>query len=149
MRTVTIVRLEESEEGALGSLLIDGKLFCTTLEPDANDPEKFQIPPGKYQCRRFHGWKWKNTFEILVEGHTALLFHAGNIEKTDTEGCILLGRQPSYLRGKRAILNSGHTFRQFLKELEDVDEFTLYIYDFFQFLKAKEEFQFKNINFKM
>jgi len=148
MRTVTIVRLEESEEGALGSLLIDGKLFCTTLEPDANDPEKFQIPPGKYQCKRFHGWKWKNTFEILVEGHEALLFHTGN-EELHTEGCILLGRQPSYLRGNRAILNSQHTFEQFLKELEAVDEFTLYIHDFLQFLKAKEEFQFKNINFKM
>ena len=148
MRTVTIVRLEESEEGALGSLLIDGKLFCTTLEPDANDPEKFQIPPGKYQCRRFHGWRWKNTFEILVEGHEALLFHAGN-EELHTEGCILLGRQPSYLRGNRAILNSQQTFEHFLRKLEDVDEFTLYIYDFFQILKAKEEFQFKNINFKM
>ena len=142
MKKVTIVRLEQSDAGALGSLLINNLLYCSTLEPDVNDTDRFQIPIGKYLCKRFHGHKWKNTFEIIVPGHTAVLFHAGNVE-ADTEGCILLGRQPSYLKGTRAILNSGHTFREFLKKLKDVDEFVLRIYDFQPFLKNESLFYFR------
>ena len=142
MKKVTIVRLEQTEAGALGSLLIDNSLYCSTLEPDVNDNERFQIPVGKYLCKRFHGKKWKNTFEVIVKGHIAVLFHAGNTE-TDTEGCILLGRQPSYLKGIRAILNSGHTFRKFMEIMQDVDEFSLKIYDFHPFLKEQKLFYFR------
>ena len=108
MYDVIIIRLEESEAGVLGVMLVFGLIFCFTLEPDAGDPEKFSIPAGPYHCRRFHGPKWRNTFEIMVPGHTAVLFHAGNVE-ADTRGCILLGSQVGKLKGNRAVLNSGAT----------------------------------------
>ena len=129
MKKLTIIRLEGSDEGALGTLLMDGLMFCTTLEPDVNDTKRFQIPVGEYICKRFHGTKWSDTFEVIVPDHFAVLFHSGNIEE-HTEGCILLGRQPGYLRGSRAVLNSGHTFREFMSQLKDVDEFKLTIYVF-------------------
>ena len=141
-RKITIVRLEQTEAGALGSLLIDNSMYCSTLEPDVNDSDRFQIPIGKYLCKRFHGKKWKNTFEVIVKDHTAVLFHAGNVE-ADTEGCILLGRQPSYLTGTRAILNSGYTFKDFIRRMKDVDEFTLIIYDFCPFLQDEALFSFR------
>ena len=131
MKIIRLVRLEQSKDGALGSLLIDGKLFCSTLEPDANDPERFQIPAGEYICKRFHGTKWTDTFEIPVEGHTALLFHSGNVEG-DTVGCILLARQPSYLGKYRAVLNSGFTFREFLRIMKNEQEFQLIIQDYYK-----------------
>lgn len=127
---VRIVRLEQTQEGALGSIVLLGELFCTVLMPDAGDPVRYQIPAGRYKCRRYHGTRWKNTFEIVVEGHTALLFHSGNTEESSL-GCPLLGQYPGKLKGKRAVLNSGKTFEAFMKRLEGVNEFDLEIVDLY------------------
>ena len=126
MKKLRIVRLEQSDEGALGVLLIEGDIFCVTLEPDVSDPSKFQIPEGTYQIKRFHGHKWKDTFEVPVAGHTAILFHAGNVE-AETEGCILLGKSAGSLRMSRAILNSGNTFRAFMQIMKDEERAVLEI----------------------
>mgnify|MGYP007090127139 CR=1 FL=1 len=123
-----IVRVEQTTDGAIGVLLLDGIYFCNTLQPDAADKKRFCIPAGDYLCKRFHGWKWKNTFEIIVKGHTALLFHAGNIEK-DSVGCILLGATVDKLGDDRAVLNSGATFQRFLDYTANVNSFTLKIVD--------------------
>jgi len=126
-----LIRLEDSSFGTIGSFLIDGLLFCSTLEPDSQDPEKFQVPAGKYTCKRFHGQRYKDTFEILVPGHTAILFHSGNIE-AHTLACVLLARQAGYLKEHRAVLNSGHTFKQFMRMTEGLDGFYLEIIDFYK-----------------
>jgi len=128
MYEVIIVRLEETSQGILGVMLIYGQIFCFTLEPDANDPDRFSIPAGMYHCRRFRGTKWPTTFEILVPGHTALLFHAGNVE-ADTEGCILLGETTSKLTGHRAVLNSGRTFARFMELTQHRSDFDLLVKD--------------------
>jgi hypothetical protein len=107
-----IVRLEETDEGALGVLLVRGEIFCMTLQPDSRDRERYQIPAGVYPLRRFHGARWRNTLEIVVSGHTALLFHAGNWEE-DSTGCVLVGSEAGKLRGQRAVTNSGTTFERF------------------------------------
>ncbi|OGW44439.1 MAG: hypothetical protein A2Y66_01725 [Nitrospirae bacterium RBG_13_41_22] len=125
-----IVRLEQGVDGALGAMVLYGHYFCSILMPDDNDPKRFQIPAGKYQCKRFHGTKWKDTFEIIVPGHTALLFHSGNTEDASL-GCILLGMYPDKLRGQRAILNSGFTFRNFMNLMNNVQEFDLEIVDLY------------------
>jgi len=125
-----IVRLEQTAQGALGSLLLDGEIFCFTLEPDQDEKCKLCIPPGHYQCRRFHGTKWPNTFEIIVPGHTAVLFHAGNTE-ADTLGCILLGATTGKLKGNRAVLNSGATFQAFLERTKELPSFDLTIEDWY------------------
>jgi len=127
---VKIVRLEQTDQGALGSMLLDGELFCSTLEPDEGDPVKHQIPPGLYPCQRFHGAKYKDTFEIVVPGHTAVLFHAGNTEE-HTLMCVLLGQYPGKLTGQRAVLNSGNTFKAFMEHLGDTQEFQVEIVNFY------------------
>ena len=130
----SIVRLEQSEQGALGALLFDGVIFCLTLQPDSNDPNRFHIPAGDYICRRFHGTKWPDTFEIVrpcsngVDGHKYLLFHAGNAE-VDSEGCVLLGSSVFKLKGFRAVSNSGLTFKLFLDHTKNVNEFPLKVVD--------------------
>jgi hypothetical protein len=121
-----IVRLEQTSEGAIGVLLLDSKIFCFTLEPDLTETKKFQIPQGEYLCKRFHGIKWTNTFEIVVEGHTAVLFHAGNTE-ADSRGCVLLGSTVGKLKGNRAILNSGATFEEFMNICFNLMRFNLVI----------------------
>lgn len=121
-----LIRVDVSPQGAVGVLIIDGEAFCCSLQPDDKDPLRYFIPDGDYLCKRFHGTKWKNTFEIIVKGHTALLFHAGNVE-ADTKGCTILGSSFGKLKGQRAVLNSGATFTEFLKRTAHVDIFTLSI----------------------
>lgn len=123
-----LVRLEQTSQGALGVLLLDNRIFCFTLEPDVTESRKLYIPAGDYKCKRFHGIKWPNTFEIIVEGHTAVLFHAGNVE-ADTHGCVLLGATTGKLKGQRAVLNSGITFENFMNMLYNETEFELKIVD--------------------
>jgi len=123
-----IVRLEHTSGGALGVMLISEMIFCFTLEPDKDEQGKLYIPQGIFNCIRFHGQKWLNTFEIIVPGHTAVLFHAGNTE-ADTQGCILLGATTGKLKGKRAVLNSGNTFQDFLTKTANIREFPLFIED--------------------
>jgi len=113
------VRQEQTEDGAIGSFSADGKVFCWLLEPDDKDPQRFQIPPGVYPVRYFPGnedTKWHNTMEIIVPGHTALLFHSGNWERQSL-GCNLMGSELGKLTGNRAVLNSGNTFRKFQEEI--------------------------------
>ena len=124
---INLYRLEQTDQGSLGALVLDGEYFCSFLMPDAGG-DKFQIPSGQYKCRRFHGQKWKDTFEIVVPDHTALLFHSGNVE-AHTEGCVLLGQYPGKLKGQRAVLNSGATFKEFMRRMKDVEEFDLHIID--------------------
>ena len=122
-----IVRLEKSLDGALGVLLLDSKIFCNTLQPDPED-SKYHIPAGEYLCKRFHGIKWTNTFEIIVPEHTAVLFHAGNTE-ADTKGCIILGSSVGKLKGQRAVQNSGATFEAFMNRCFNLMQFKLLIED--------------------
>jgi len=125
---IRIVRLEMSKQGALGVLLMDDVIFCFTLEPDITEKRKLYIQQGVYHCQRFHGTRWKDTFEILVPGHTVVLFHAGNTE-ADTRGCILLGATVGKLKGNRAVLNSGISFSSFMKKMGDDQEAVLFIED--------------------
>jgi len=118
---VHAIRLEKSPQGIIGVLTIDSVIFCFTLERD----DTF-LKPGCYHCQRFHGTKWKNTFEIEVPGHTAVLFHSGNVE-ADTEGCVLLGATTGKLQGERAVLSSGETFKRFLNIMEKLNFFTLFV----------------------
>jgi hypothetical protein len=123
-----LIRVEMSNQGAIGVLLFDKVIFCFCLEPDIDEIGKLYISSGNYQCVRFHGSKWPNTFEILVPGHSAILFHSGNIE-ADTLGCLLLGSSVGKLKGDRAVLNSGQTFQSFLDYTKDVNSFPLEIID--------------------
>jgi len=119
--TAHMIRLEKSSQGFIGVLLLDSVIFCFTLELD----DTF-LKQGSYHCERFHGTKWPNTFEIEVPGHTAVFFHAGNTE-ADTRGCILLGATTGKLKGDRAVLNSGDTFKKFLAVTKNMNNFSLFV----------------------
>ncbi len=127
MKHLRITRIEKSLNGIIGALTIDGVAECWTLQPDEKDIH-FSIPVGNYLCRRFHGTKYKDTFEIIVAGHTALLFHVLNRED-ESEGCIGLGKMVGEINGKRAILGSGDAFREFMRKMGDDQEFNLVIVD--------------------
>lgn len=128
---IDLIRIEEHPgDGTFGTLRIEGRAFCVTLEPpDLNNaPNISNIPPGNYRCRRYSSAKFPYTFEIAgVPGRDGVLFHAGNTVG-DTRGCVLLGQYFGKLRDdRRAVLNSGNTFAAFMGLLASEDGFDLNI----------------------
>lgn len=98
------------EKGAFGVLLDADRIpICLTLERTFTGGRTI-IPDGTYECQRsrFHRGGY-DTFEIIVPGHTRVLFHKANVE-TELEGCIGLGFQFGRLRGQPGILQSGLAF---------------------------------------
>ena len=127
--TVRIMRVEESEWGTFGTMTICGQAFCNTLEPPDRQNEKniSNIPPGQYTCRQINSPKFGTTFEVKnVPGRSHILFHSGNFVKS-TMGCVLLGASFGQLGAKRAILNSGRTFKKFLDIMHGTEIFNLVI----------------------
>lgn len=127
--TVRLIRTEESNQGTFGVLIICSQTFCVTLEPSdkLNKQNVSSIPAQQYQCLRIYSPQFGETFEIVgVPNRSHVLFHAGNILR-HTSGCILLAQHFGKIRGKRAILNSGRTFREFMEIMKTVDVFNLTI----------------------
>lgn len=127
MKVVELIRLEETEQGTFGVLKIDKRVFCVTLEPsdEENASNISSIPAQQYMCERVYSPKYGETFEIRnVPERTHVLFHAGNIAK-HTKGCVLLGEYFGKLKGDRAVLNSGNTFKFFMEEMKDEGLFHL------------------------
>lgn len=127
--TVRLLRVEESNEGTFGNLIICSHVFCVTLEPSdqLNKCNISNIPAQQYQCIRIRSPQFGETFEIIdVPGRSHVLFHAGNRIK-NTKGCVILAQYFGKLQGDRAVLNSGKTFAEFMKIMEGVDVFSLTI----------------------
>ena len=126
MYTVRINRQEDNwEYGTFGTLLINSKIFCVTLEPpdELNETDISSIPAGQYMCYRYSSDRYPDTFQVMnVPNRYKILFHAGNFNE-DTEGCILLG----VIKAARAVLNSGETFKQFMEIMLGIDKFHLTI----------------------
>lgn len=129
MRVCELLRVEESEEGTIGIWRIDKIMFCVTLEPPdfLNKIKISSIPIGQYICKRYSSEKHPDTFEITnVPGRTKILLHPGNKIK-DTEGCVCLAEKQGKLKGDRAVLNSGVTFKNFMHVMRGTPEFSLTI----------------------
>ena len=127
---VRILRINEDEQhGTFGGMLIQAEPFCVTLEPcdELNASFISSIPAQQYWCRKYLSPKHGNTYEIVnVPGRDKVLFHPGN-RVIDTEGCILVAQYWGKLRGDRAVLNSGNTFRKFMALMEPYEVFHLTI----------------------
>ena len=115
IRKATLRRIEKSDAGTFGVLLIDEAAFCVTLEPPdrGNLPDISCIPEGTYRCKPVKSPHFGNVYEITaVPGRTNILFHPGNLRR-DTHGCVLLGRKFGALNDDRAILDSSKTCAEF------------------------------------
>lgn len=78
-----------------GSLLINGRFFCYTLEDQERSSKlwgKTAIPRGKYQVVMTYSNRFRKMLPLLmnVPGYEGIRIHAGN-SAADTEGCILVG----------------------------------------------------------
>ena len=100
---VELIRVAVLPEGAFGVLKVHGRPVALALERTYENLE-VKIPAGAWRCAptTYHKGGYA-TWEILVPGHSRLLFHRGNYE-ADSEGCILVGRafEGTWLSGSRA-----------------------------------------------
>lgn len=123
--TLRLIRIEDHEtEGTFGVLCFNGTIFCCTLEPPDRDNESNRscIPPGQYMARRYFSEKYGKTWQITnVPNRSYILIHAGNVVE-HTKGCILVGEKFGKLKRDRAILNSGNTFKDFLRATDQLTE---------------------------
>lgn len=127
--TVTILRCEESGQGTFGVLLIDGQVFCVTLEPCDNENQRdvSSIPAQQYTCKRQTVTSYGPAFLVQeVPGRHGILFHYGNWAE-NTAGCILLGKSWGVIGGRRCIISSRPVFKDFMTIMKDVKEFNLTI----------------------
>ena len=110
----------------------NGHLVMVTLEHAYGDPVNGflpKIPPGEWNCvrskHRLNGMDHDfETFEIIVPGHTNLLFHWGNFN-SDSEGCILTGEDIFEGKDQWMVTHSRAEFANFMRLQEGVDNFTL------------------------
>lgn len=87
----------------IGTLMVDGKFICYTLEDKVREvagvpvtswkiPSETSIPVGIYKCRDTLSKRFKMVLPELFEvpGFAGVRIHGGN-DHTNTEGCILVG----------------------------------------------------------
>ena len=131
---IELIRLEENfKYGTFGVLRINKTVFCVTLEPAdlENLIGRSSIPAQQYRLRRVFSSSFVETFEVCdVPGRTRIRLHPGNRVR-DTEGCIILAQHVGKLMGDRAVLNSGHTFREFMRFMSGHDAAHLTINEHF------------------
>ncbi len=119
MKNIEIIRLESSQSGVFGALKIDKRVFCVSLEPTdyLNARNKSCIPTGQYECQLWNSPKFGRTYLVMgVPNRASILFHPGN-RITDTSGCIIVAQHWGKLYGDRAVLNSGKTYKEFMRRL--------------------------------
>ncbi len=127
---IVLLRISEKLNATYGVLMEQGFPWMLTLE-DAwlqNQPNISCIPAGPYLCKRVNSPAHGDTFRVQsVVGRTYINFHSGNDEE-DTEGCILLGSEWGRdNEGEAIILESRKAVKKFMKRLEGINSFTLYI----------------------
>jgi hypothetical protein len=136
---IKLIREIKTDLSSIGSLYINDKYFCKTLEPfdaglnenstladiyEAKHARKCAIPTGAYTLAinqvspRFGKIKPYSDFGGIVpryegvKGFAGVLIHIGNFPK-DTDGCTLVGRYAK----KDAITDSKITFIALMKML--------------------------------
>lgn len=122
------MRTRFAPEGVFGTLYGESANRITDTLEHSYEDLKPKLPAGAYLCKRgFHqlskGPKFE-TFEITgVEGHTGILFHAGNTEN-NSSGCILLGSAAN-----AGVWRSREAFAYLMTLQHGIETFTLTVID--------------------
>ncbi len=123
----------------LGSLLIDGKFFCYTLEDvdrglkqsmaladvkSKKVKEQTAIPYGNYKVELTLSNRFKKIMPLVVDvkGFEGIRFHGGNTH-LDSEGCILVAKQRNINKANPTIKKItnwiyGSTSEQFIAKIK-------------------------------
>ena len=117
------LKLERTSCGpvcTIGSLLVDGKHECYTLEDVVRTGEKVYgqtaIPAGVYNVVVTPSNRFKRDLPLLenVPNFQGIRIHPGNTAK-DTEGCILVGKAKT----AESVTHSREAFEALFKKIKE------------------------------
>jgi|SRR5882757_2814274 len=128
---LTLNRYIKNKISTIGTLSIDSKEFCKTLEDTDRDlkqsdtlayiqsikvPGKTAIPRGRYEVIITLSNRFKIDLPLLVNvpGYEGIRIHPGNTA-VDTDGCIL----PGTYYDENTVANSRDTFNKLFLILKD------------------------------
>lgn len=112
------------DDGCYSVLLWDGRPFAVSVEHTFGDGRPV-LWNGMFECVRSQYFKGGYpTFEIMVQGHSRILFHKGNREE-DSRGCVVLGEQFGVLNGQAAVQVSGAAYDEFMALTKGLDRFSM------------------------
>lgn len=138
MRRATLTRLESSEQGTFGTLIVPNgdynEYFYTGELPWVDNASgKSCIPKGTYQVKKTIWLKYNKPVYLLqdVAGRQGILIHSANFMgsrdnglKAQLYGCIALGERLGTMDGQKALLVSSPAVRRF-QEMMKWEDFTL------------------------
>ena len=111
-------------DGCFSVLLWHGRPFAVSVERTFDDGRPV-IQNGEYECvASFYHKGGYPTFEIIVPGHSRVLFHKGNTE-LDSVACVVVGESFGMLNSATAVLDSKGGFNEFLELTKSLDRFTM------------------------
>lgn len=128
---ITVKRKFKGNNYTIGSLYIDDKYFCDTLEDidrgltdNMTDSyistvkvvDQTAIPIGSYKVTITYSNRFQKLLPLInnVKGFSGIRIHSGNT-KEDTSGCILVG----FNTKKGKVVNSRVTFNKLFNILQD------------------------------
>lgn len=112
------------EDGCFSGLLWDGRPFAVSVERTFDDGQPV-IKNGIYRCvRTLYNKGGYPTFEIMVEGHSRVLFHKGNTE-LDSLACVIVAESFGELKGQTAVLDSAGGFGELMSLTHGLSEFEM------------------------
>lgn len=111
-------------DGCFSAMLWDGRPFAVSLEHVFEDGRPV-IGAGVLDCKRsFYEHGGYPTFEIIVAGHSRVLFHKGN-KNADSKACVLVAESFAVIDGDAAIADSAHGFEEFMSLAGALDFFRM------------------------
>ena len=134
---IEVIRHTFTERSTIGSLYLNGKFECYTLEDvvrvGPKVPGATAIPEGIYPVQITFSNRFKRDLPLLlnVPNFEGIRIHSGNRD-TDTEGCILVGKAKAADR----ISNSVDAFNNLWPQIQTAwfhkEDITIEIKDFSQ-----------------
>ena len=124
--SVTIVRTSTSDQGTLGYCIYpNGWAYSIELPWRDNQRSISCIPAGEYLVKIRKSPKYGRVYHVKnVPNRSWILFHSMNVAgdvtkgfKTESEGCLGLGKRRGKLWGQDAVLVSRPAMRRFMKNL--------------------------------
>lgn len=129
IRTATLSRSPDTDQGTIGRLTAHGLPPLATIEPPwrNNSRNVSCIPRGVYDVAPHLSPRFGRCLLVLgTEPRTWILFHCGNYGgdtamgyRTHTAGCILPGEAVGVIAGQRAVLRSRFAFSALMDWADD------------------------------